>query len=172
MKAFRYLSIFAILWLQACSTYSSLEGVTSDGLRITPSPLQRSLAGMEILQNSNTMEVDSVGFWSTGYFSYLGQDSYLWEELLRSEMEQLAKQGLGMDIIELDQSGFEGRGPALKTGWIISDKAQFFVINELAGRSPHTFFLLQTAIKPHWDFVITQSDDAREGFDIQYRRDY
>jgi len=172
MKLLPFIGIVLTVWLQACSTYSSLEGVTSDGLRITTSPLQKSLVNLEPIQTLNGVETDSVGFWSSGYFSYLGQDSYLWEELLRSEMEQLAKQGLGMDIIELDQSGFEGQGPALKTGWIISDRSQFFVINELAGRSPHTFFLLQTSIKPHWDFVIIQSDDAREGFDIQYRRDY
>ena len=70
---------------------------------------------------------DTSSFWHDNYFSYVGQDSYLWEELLRSEFEELALEGLGMDIIEIDQSGFEGRGPTLKTGWVSQSVRNFLL---------------------------------------------
>ena len=76
---------------------------------------------------SNFSLTDTSSIWHDNYFSYVGQDSYLWEELLRSEVEDLALEGLGMDIIEIDQSGFDGRGPTLKTGWVFSDRSQFLL---------------------------------------------
>lgn len=150
-----------------CANYGAFQGFTGDGLYISPSSIQSRVTEPQLIALSNTNSI-----WQANYFSSVSQDSYLWEELLRSEFEELALEGLGMDIIEIDQSGFEGRGPALKTGWVLSERSQFFIINELAGRSPNTFFLLQTNIKPYWDVVFTQSGDARKGIDLQYRRDY
>ena len=150
-----------------CANYGAFQGFTEDGLYISPSAIQRGLIEPQMFAPSDTSSI-----WRANYLTYASQDSYLWEELLKNEVEELAIQGLGMDVIEIDQTGFDGRGPALKTGWILSERSQFFIINELAGRSPTTFFLLQTSIKPYWDVVITQSGDAREGIDLQYRRDY
>ena len=164
--------IIFILFLVAsyctgCVNYGAFQGITSDGLYIGPLPVQSRMAEPQFFS-----PIDTSSIWYANYFSYVSQDSYLWEELLRSEVEDLALEGLGMDIIEIDQSGFDGRGPTLKTGWIFSDRSQFFIVNELAGRSPNTFFLLQTTIKPYWDLIITQSGEAREGIDLQYRIDY
>jgi len=150
-----------------CANYGAFQGFTSDGLYISPSSIQSRVSEPQLITLS-----DTNSFWQTNYFSSVSKDSYLWEELLRSEFEELALVGLGMDIIEIDQSGFEGRGPALKTGWVLSERSQFFIINELGGRSPNTFFLLQTNIQPYWDVVFIQSGDARQGIDLQYRRDY
>ena len=150
-----------------CANYGAFQGFTSDGLYISSSPIQS-----RVVEPQFFLPTDTSSIWQADYLSYVSQDSYLWEELLKSEVEELAMQGLGIDIVEIDQTGFDGRGPALKTGWIISERSQFFIINELAGRSPNTFFLLQTSIKPNWDVVITQSGDSREGIDLQYRKDY
>ncbi len=168
----RIQSVFILMMVSlsiglGCANYGAYQGFTEDGLYISPSPIQRGL-----MDTQRIFPTDTSSIWQADYFSYVSQDSYLWEELLKSEVEELAMQGLGMDIIEFDQTGFDGRGPALKTGWILSERSQFFIINELAGRSPNTFFLLQTSIKPYWDVVFTQSGDSREGIDLQYRRDY
>lgn len=150
-----------------CANYGAFQGFTSDGLYISPSSIQSRVLDPQLIALSDTNSI-----WQANYFSSLGQNSYLWEELLRNEFEELALEGLGMDIIEIDQSGFDSRGPALKTGWVLSERSQFFIINELAGRSPNTFFLLQTTMKPYWNLVVTQSGDKREGIDLQYRRNY
>lgn len=94
-------------------------------------------------------------------------------ELLIDRVGTLAAQRLGIDVVEIDthRSG-SGSSTTIKTGWYLSERTFFAVMNEISGSSPKTLFLLEYLLRRNLELIVTQGDDSREGIDIRWRYDY
>ena len=65
-----------------------------------------------------------------------------------------------------------GSTTTVKTGWYLSDRTFFAVLNEITGRSPKTLFTLEYLLRRNLELVVTQGDDNREGIDLRWNFDY
>ncbi|MFN1834965.1 translocation/assembly module TamB domain-containing protein [Balneola sp. MJW-20] len=97
----------------------------------------------------------------------------LFAEVLLDEIEALATQELGIDVVQIDntRSGSE-TGTSIKTGWYLNRRTFFAVINEISNVKPQILFLLEYMINQRLDLIITQGDRLREGIDLRWRFDY
>jgi autotransporter translocation and assembly factor TamB len=93
--------------------------------------------------------------------------------VLMDEVETLATQELGIDVVQIDntRSGSDG-GTSIKTGWYLNRRTFFAIINEISGTTPKTMFILEYLLKDNLDLIITQGDDNRQGIDIRWHYDY
>ncbi len=92
-------------------------------------------------------------------------------DVLLDEVETLATQELGVDVVQIDNSGQSGR-TAITTGWYLNERTFFSIINELTSSTPKTLFVLEYLLNEHWDLIITEGADSRQGIDIRYQYDY
>ena len=58
-----------------CVNYGAFQGIPSDGLYIGPLPIQSRVVEPQFFSSTDTSSI-----WHANYFSYVSQDSYLWEE--------------------------------------------------------------------------------------------
>ena len=77
-----------------CANYGAFQGFTSDGLYISPSSIQSRVSEPQLITLS-----DTNSFWQTNYFECKWRLLFV-GELLRSEFEEVALEGLGMDILK------------------------------------------------------------------------
>ena len=92
-------------------------------------------------------------------------------DVLLDEVEALATRELGVDVVQIDNSGSTG-STSIKTGWYINQRTFFAIINEISGSTPKTLFTLEYILSENWDLIITQGDDVRRGIDFRYQFDY
>lgn len=92
-------------------------------------------------------------------------------DVLLDELEALATRQLGVDVVQIDNSGANG-GTSIKTGWYINQRTFFAIINELTGSTPKTLFMLEYILSENWDLIVTQGGDTRRGIDFRYQFDY
>ncbi|GAB5407675.1 MAG: hypothetical protein BalsKO_00400 [Balneolaceae bacterium] len=92
-------------------------------------------------------------------------------DVLLDELEALATRQLGVDVVQIDNTGTNG-GTSIKTGWYINQRTFFAIINELTGSSPKTLFMLEYIISENWDLIVTQGGDTRRGVDFRFQYDY
>lgn len=92
-------------------------------------------------------------------------------DVLLDEVEALATQRLGVDVVQIDNSGASG-GTAIKTGWYLNQRTFFAIINEISGSTPKTLFMLEYILSENWDLIMTQGDDNRRGIDFRFQYDY
>lgn len=94
-------------------------------------------------------------------------------DLLLDRVELLATQQLGIDVVEIDTNRTgAGSSTTIKTGWFLSNRTFFAVLNEISGTTPKTLFLLEYLIRRNLQLVVTQGDDSREGIDLRWEYDY
>ncbi|WP_020403901.1 translocation/assembly module TamB domain-containing protein [Gracilimonas tropica] len=92
-------------------------------------------------------------------------------DVLLNEVETLATQQLGIDVVQIDNSSSEGK-TSIKTGWYLNRRTFFAVINEISGSTPETLFILEYLLNENLDLIITQGDDNRQGIDLRWQYDY
>lgn len=92
-------------------------------------------------------------------------------DVLLDEVETLATQQLGIDVVQIDNSGSEGK-TSIKTGWYLNRRTFFSVINQISGTTPETLFILEYLLNQNLDLIITQGDDNRQGIDLRWQYDY
>jgi hypothetical protein len=92
-------------------------------------------------------------------------------DVLLDEVEALATRELGVDVVQIDNSGQNGR-TAITTGWYLNERTFFSIINELTSSTPKTLFVLEYILNESWDLIITQGEDSRQGVDVRYQFDY
>jgi hypothetical protein len=92
-------------------------------------------------------------------------------DVLLDQVETLATRELGVDVVQIDNSGQNG-ATAIRTGWYLNDRTFFSIINEITSSTPKTLFVLEYILNESWDLIITQGDDARQGIDVRYQYDY
>lgn len=94
-------------------------------------------------------------------------------DVLLDEVETLATQQLGIDVVQIDntRSG-SGGGTSIKTGWYINRRTFFAIVNEISGSAPETLFILEYLLSKNLDLIITQGDDNRQGIDLRWKYDY
>ena len=94
-------------------------------------------------------------------------------DVLLDEVEALATRELGIDVVQIDNTrvGTEN-GTAIKTGWYLSERAFFAILNEITKSNPRTLFILEYLLSKNTDLIITQGNDNRQGVDIRWRFDY
>ena len=91
--------------------------------------------------------------------------------VLLDEFETLATQQLGIDVVQIDNSGVNG-ATSIKTGWYLNRRTFFAIVNEISGTTPETLFILEYLLTKNLDLIITQGDDNRQGIDIRWQYDY
>ncbi len=93
--------------------------------------------------------------------------------ILLDEVEALAMQELGIDVVQIDniRSGNE-TGTSVKAGWYVNNRTFFAVISEFGTSNPKTLYLLEYMLTKNTDLIITQGDNARQGVDIRWKYDY
>ncbi len=92
-------------------------------------------------------------------------------DVLLDEFETLATQQLGIDVVQIDNSGANGN-PSIKTGWYLNRRTFFAIVNEISGATPETLFILEYLLTKNLDLILTQGDDSRQGIDIRWQYDY
>jgi autotransporter translocation and assembly factor TamB len=92
-------------------------------------------------------------------------------DVLLDEVETLATRELGVDVVQIDNTGTSG-GTSIKTGWYINDKTFFAIVNEITKSTPKTMFILEYIISEKVDLILTQGDSNQRGIDIRYQHDY
>ncbi len=94
-------------------------------------------------------------------------------DLLLDRFETIAAQQLGIDVVQIDTDRTGStNSTTIKTGWYLSDRTFFAVLNEISGTSPKTLFMLEYLIRRNLELIVTQGDDSREGIDLRWRYDY
>lgn len=92
-------------------------------------------------------------------------------DVLLDQVETLATRELGVDVVQIDNSGQNG-ATAIRTGWYLNERTFFAIINEITSSTPKTLFVLEYILNESWDLIVTQGDDARQGIDVRYQYDY
>ncbi|HET8865141.1 MAG TPA: translocation/assembly module TamB domain-containing protein [Gracilimonas sp.] len=93
--------------------------------------------------------------------------------VLLDEVETLATQELGIDVVQIEttRSGTH-TGTSIKTGWYLNRRTFFAIVNEISGTNPKTMFILEYLLKENLDLIITQGDDNQQGIDLRWQYDY
>jgi autotransporter translocation and assembly factor TamB len=94
-------------------------------------------------------------------------------QLLANRVERIASQRLGIDVVQIDNSrSGSNNATTLKTGWYLSEKTFFAILNELGVTNPQTQFLLEYYINQNLNLVITQDVEDGTRFDLRWQYDY
>lgn len=94
-------------------------------------------------------------------------------DVLLDEVESLATQQLGIDVVQIDNTrSASGSATSIKTGWYLNRRTFFAVVNEISGSTPKTLFILEYLLNENLDLILTQGDDNRQGVDIRWHYDY
>lgn len=94
-------------------------------------------------------------------------------EVLLGKAEHLATRKLGVDVVQIQQLRTGGLSRmAVQTGWYLTPKTFFSILNEVDSSKPKTYFMLEYALNEELELVVTQGNDSRQGVDLQWRRDY
>lgn len=93
--------------------------------------------------------------------------------VLLDEVETLATQELGIDVVQIDNSrSGSGGGTSITTGWYLNQRTFFAIVNQISGSTPETLFILEYMLNNNLDLIITQGDDSRQGIDLRWQFDY
>lgn len=92
-------------------------------------------------------------------------------DVLLEEVEALATRELGVDVVQIDNTGTAG-GTSIKTGWYINDRTFFAIVNEITKSRPKTMFILEYIISEKVDLILTQGDSNQRGVDLRFQHDY
>jgi autotransporter translocation and assembly factor TamB len=93
--------------------------------------------------------------------------------VLLDEVETLATQELGIDVVQIDNSrSGSGGGTSITTGWYLNRRTFFAIVNKISGSTPQTLFILEYMLKNNLDLILTQGDDSRQGIDLRWQFDY
>lgn len=92
-------------------------------------------------------------------------------DVLLEEVEALATRELGVDVVQIDNTGTAG-GTSIKTGWYINDRTFFAIVNEITKSRPKTMFILEYIISEKVDLILTQGDSNQRGIDFRFQHDY
>lgn len=95
--------------------------------------------------------------------------------VLLDEVEALATQELGIDIVQIETSNTgsdAGTTTFIKTGWYLNRRTFFAIVNEITGTTPETMFILEYMLKNNLDLIITQGDERQQGIDLRWQYDY
>lgn len=94
-------------------------------------------------------------------------------DIFMDRIESLATQQLGIDVVRIDNTHSGGEtGTSITTGWYINPKVFFAVQNVITGSSPDTSFLLEYLLRKNLKLIISQGNEARQGFDLKWNYDY
>jgi hypothetical protein len=94
-------------------------------------------------------------------------------DVLLDRVETLASQRLGIDVVQIDNTGSGSSSTtSVKTGWYLNRKTFFAILNEISSSKPKTLFMLEYQIKENLELLITQGDDSRQGIDLRWNYDY
>ncbi|PWN07910.1 translocation/assembly module TamB domain-containing protein [Rhodohalobacter mucosus] len=94
-------------------------------------------------------------------------------DVLLDRVELLASQQLGIDVVEIDNTGSGSSSTtSVKTGWYLNQRTFFAILNEIGSSKPKTLFILEYLLRENLELIITQGDDSREGIDLRWNYDY
>lgn len=94
-------------------------------------------------------------------------------DVLLDQVEILASQRLGIDVVQIDNSGSGSSSTtSIKTGWYLNRRTFFAILNEISSTRPKTLFILEYMLRENLELIITQGDDSREGVDLRWNFDY
>ncbi|MTI88510.1 MAG: translocation/assembly module TamB [Balneolaceae bacterium] len=92
-------------------------------------------------------------------------------DVLLDEVESLATRELGIDVVQIDNSGSE-EGTSIKTGWYLNQRTFFAIVNQISASDPQTLFILEYMLDKNLDLIITQGGNNRQGIDLRWQFDY
>ncbi|MDZ7808383.1 MAG: translocation/assembly module TamB domain-containing protein [Gracilimonas sp.] len=95
--------------------------------------------------------------------------------VLLDEVEALATQELGIDVVQIETSNTgsgAGTTTSIKTGWYLNRRTFFAIINEITGATPETMFILEYMLSNNLDLILTQGDERQQGIDLRWHYDY
>lgn len=94
-------------------------------------------------------------------------------DVLLDRVETLASQRLGIDVVQIDNSGSGSNSTtSIKTGWYLNQRTFFAILNEISSSDPQTLFILEYLLRENLELILTQGDDSREGVDLRWHFDY
>lgn len=95
--------------------------------------------------------------------------------LLLDRVENIATERLGIDVIQIDNSGqATGNGTTIKIGKYITDRIFLAVLQQLGGNNQSSQVILEYYLYRNLGLVLTQSEgeDSKTGIDILWHYDY
>lgn len=94
-------------------------------------------------------------------------------DVLLDRVESLATQRLGIDVVQIDNTGTgNSSGTTIKTGWYLNSRVFFAILNEISGSTPDTMFMIQYMLQRNLELILTQGGDNRGGIDLRWQYDY
>ncbi|MEX2351009.1 MAG: translocation/assembly module TamB domain-containing protein [Balneolaceae bacterium] len=94
-------------------------------------------------------------------------------DLLLDRVELLATRQLGIDVVKIETNRTGSSSTtSIKTGWYLTDRTFFAILNEIGGTSPKTLFMVEYMLRENLELIVTQGDDIREGIDLRWHYDY
>jgi len=91
-------------------------------------------------------------------------------DLLIERLESLAADRLGIDVLEIDNSG-DNSGTTIKAGKYFGDRLFVALLQELSS-DPTSKVIIEYLLRRNLELIFTGSDDYRTGVDIRWRLDY
>lgn len=95
--------------------------------------------------------------------------------LLLDRVENLATERLGIDVIQIDNSGQStGNGTTIKIGKYITDRIFLAVLQQLGGSNQSSQVILEYYLYKNLGLILTQSEgqDSKTGIDVLWHYDY
>lgn len=94
-------------------------------------------------------------------------------DILLDQIEQLASDRLGIDVIEIENTRKGGgSGTSIKAGKFVSDRMFVAFLQELGGTEAGRQVVVEYMLRRNLNLIITASDDFRTGLDMLWRFDY
>lgn len=94
-------------------------------------------------------------------------------DILLDQIEQLASDRLGIDVIEIENTRKGGgSGTSIKAGKYVSDRMFVAFLQELGGTEAGRQVVVEYMLRRNLELILTASDDYRTGLDMLWRYDY
>lgn len=94
-------------------------------------------------------------------------------EVLLDQIETLAADRLGIDVIEIENTRRGGTGgTTIKAGKFLSERLFVAWLQELGGADPGQKVIIEYLLRRNLDLIISAGDDRRSGVDVLWRYDY